>query len=332
MATKPAVNIVFGAMTIGKGSDESRVSDLQVAKELLDTFQSHGYNEVDTARFYGSGTSEEYLGNLKWQDRGIIMDTKCYPTIVLPGVKDQWSHRPEDLRANLKQSLKALQSDKIAMWYLHGPDRSTPYIDTLRAVNDLHKEGLFDRFGISNYMAWEVAQICEICDANDWIKPVVYQGIYNVLLRAVEPELFPCLRHYGMGFYAYNPLGGGFLTGQMEEHTSVEKGSRFDPESRQGKRYRQRYWNDAYFKAMELIRPAAEKHGLRIAEVALRWMTNHSKLGSEYPDAVILGASSQKHVEQNILDLEGGPLPDEVITALDRAWELVRPLTGRYWH
>jgi aflatoxin B1 aldehyde reductase len=262
------------------------------------------------------------------------MDTKCYPTIVLPveADKDQWTHRPEHLRENLKRSLKALQGEKIAMWYLHGPDRSTPYVDTLRAVDELHKEGLFDRFGISNYMAWEVAQICEICDANNWIKPVVYQGVYNVLHRAVEAELFPCLRHYGMGFYAYNPLAGGFLTGNMAKSTFVERGSRFDPESQQGKRYRARYWNDAYFKALEVIRPAAEKHGLRVADVALRWMTNHSKLGSEYPDAVIIGASSPKHVEQNILDLERGPLPDEVITSLDNAWELVRPITGKYWH
>jgi aflatoxin B1 aldehyde reductase len=63
------------------------------------------------------------------------------------------------------------------MWYLHGPDRTTPYIDTMREVNELHKQGLFDRFGLSNYMAWEVAQICEICEAHGWIKPIVYQGI-----------------------------------------------------------------------------------------------------------------------------------------------------------
>jgi aflatoxin B1 aldehyde reductase len=61
-------------------------------------------------------------------------------------------------------------------------------------------------------MAWEVAQICEICDRNGWIKPSVYQGIYNAIHRAVEPELFPCLRHYGMAFYNYNPLAGGVHT------------------------------------------------------------------------------------------------------------------------
>lgn len=218
------------------------------------------------------------------------------------------------------------------MWYLHGPDRSTPYVDTLRAVNELYNEGLFERFGISNYMAWEVAQICEICEANNWVKPVVYQGIYNALHRTVEAELFPCLRYYGMGFYAFNPLAGGFLTGNLEQSTSVEKGSRFDPDSAQGKGYRARYWNDAYFHALQIIRPAAKKHGLRIAEVALRWMTNHSMLGPGYPDAVLIGASSPKHIEQNILDLEKGPLPDDIISALNNAWDCVRPITSKYWH
>ncbi|KAH0530814.1 hypothetical protein TsFJ059_005397 [Trichoderma semiorbis] len=329
---KSAVNIVLGAMTIGNGKEQSRVTDLGEAEKLLDIFQSHGYNKIDTSRYYGSGTSEEYLGKLKWQDRCLIIDTKIYPTVVLPTDKDKWTHRPEHLRECLKQSFKALQADKIDMWYLHGPDRSTPYVDTLRAVNELHKEGLFDRFGISNYMSWEVAQICEICDANNWIRPVAYQGIYNVLHRTVEAELFPCLRRYNMGFYAYNPLAGGFLTGNMDKNASVEKGSRFDPEQAQGKGYRARYWNDAYFNAVEIIKLAADKHGLRVAEVALRWMTNHSELGSDYPDAVLIGASSATHIEQNILDLEKGPLPEDVITALDKAWELVRPITGKYWH
>lgn len=65
----------------------------------------------------------------------------------------------------MKRSLKALNAKKVNMWYLHGPDRTTPYIDTLHEVNNLYKEGCFDKFAISNYMAWEVAQICEIYDA-----------------------------------------------------------------------------------------------------------------------------------------------------------------------
>ncbi len=288
---RSVVNVVFGAMTIGNGREQSRTSDLDEAKQILDIFQSYGHNEVDTSRYYGSGTSEEYLGKLNWQERGIVMDTKDYPTVGHPNDKDQWTHRPESLRENLHRSLEALNAKKIDMWYLHAPDRTTPYIDTLRGVNELHKEGLFDRFAISNYMAWEVAQMCEICEAHGWIKPSVYQGIYNAFNRTIETELFPCLRHYGMGFYAYNPLGGGLFTGGFSKDAQVEKGSRFDPEKWQGKMYRARYFKDEYWQALDVVKPVVEKHGLTMAEVALRWMTHHSQLGKKYPDAVLIGAS-----------------------------------------
>ena len=106
------------------------------------------------------------------------------------------------------ESLKALKAEKVDMWYLHAPDRSTDYEVTMKAVNELYNEGYFKRFGLSNYMAWEVAQICEICRREGYVMPSVYQGGYNALRRAVEPELFPCLRKYGTAFYGYNPLAG----------------------------------------------------------------------------------------------------------------------------
>jgi len=73
-------------------------------------------------------------------------------------------------------SLKVLKTDKVNMWYLHGPDRTAPYEVTLKAVNDLHKEGYFRRFAISNYMAWEAAHICEICKQNGYVMPSILPG------------------------------------------------------------------------------------------------------------------------------------------------------------
>ncbi len=333
MVTQPksAVSIVFGAGTVGNSPQHfSRITSLDTAGEMLDIFQSHGHKEIDTSRFYGSGSSEEYLGQLEWQKRGLVMDTKLYPTRNF--FKDGVTLSPEHLRENLTSSLRALNAKKISIYYLHAPDRKTPIVDTLREINNLHEEGLFDKFGVSNYMAWEVAQISEICDRNGWIKPSVYQGVYNALHRTVEAELFPCLRHYGMGFYAFNPLGGGFFTGRLSRKGEVEKGSRFDPELWLGKEYRARYWNDAYFDALDIVRPVAEKHGLTLAEVALRWMTHHSLLGKEYPDAVLIGASSAKHIEQNPVDLDKDELPEDVVKALHSAWERVKPFASKYWH
>ncbi|KAF8854382.1 Aldo/keto reductase [Acephala macrosclerotiorum] len=339
---KSAVNVIFGAMTFGREvTEQARVFTQKDCEAILDIFQAHEHNGVDTARFYGEGTSEEFLGDLDWKKRGLVMDTKYYPTAGRTMSKSNapsggWTHSPEHLRQNLMDSLAALKTNKIDMWCLHGPDRTTPYEVTLKAVNDLHKEGFFDRFAISNYMSWEVAQICEICKANGYVMPSVYQGVYNALHRAVEPELFPCLRKYGMAFYNYNPLAGGYLTSRYTRETQdgeIEGGSRFDPNRWQGKMYRQRYWNDAYFDALDILRPVAKKHGLTEAECALRWMTHRSLLKREFGDGIIIGASSTKHMEENMKLLDDpNPLPEEVIEALDAGWEKVKGISGKYWH
>ncbi len=159
------------------------------------------------------------------------MDTKLYPNAgTQMSVDDQYNHTAGDVRRGLQNCLKALKADKIDMFYLHGPDRKTPFEDTLREINKLHEEGLFKRFGISNYMSWEVAEICEICIKNNWIKPTVYQGIYHALQRTIEAELFPCLHFYGISLYSFQPLAGGFLTGRYtRDQQEFEPGSRFDP-------------------------------------------------------------------------------------------------------
>lgn len=335
---KTNVNVCFGAMTFGKaGNEQARVHDLDTAGAILDVFQKHGGKEVDTARAYGGGTCETMLGELDWQKRGLTMESKYFPTAGKP-VPESWDntlrHTPEGLRENLMKSLDALKTDHLDMWYLHGPDRTTPYEVTMKAVNDFYKEGHFKRLGISNYQAWEVAQICELCKANGWKMPDVYQGVYNALHRSVEPELFPCLRHYGLSFYNYNPLAGGYLTDRYKRSDAdndIEAGARFDPNKWQGKMYRMRYWKDEYFNALDLLRPVAEKHGFTTAECALRWMTHHSQLKRENGDTIIIGASSVKHLEENMVDLEKGPLPEDVVQALDQGWEGCKGSSIKYW-
>ncbi|KAJ6465205.1 Aldo/keto reductase [Mycena vitilis] len=324
---KSALNIVMGAMTFGApGTDGARVHDLKDIEAILDVFLQHGHRELDTARVYCAGTSEEYLGKIDWQAKEILMETKLYPA---PGR----SHSPEDLRKFLMISLKALNTDKLEMWYLHGPDRTVPYEETLKAVDDLYKEGHFKRFGISNYMAWEVAEMVGICKRHGYIQPTAYQGIYNAIHRGVEPELLPALRKFGIAFYEFNPLAGGFFTDRyVSADDQPESGSRFDPERNQGKNYRKRYWKPAYFEALADIRPVVAAHGLTMAEVALRWISHHSLLRREHGDAVLIGASSLEHIEQNLVDLEKGPLPDGVVAALDAAWERVKPVASNYFH
>ncbi|KAF2178411.1 Aldo/keto reductase [Zopfia rhizophila CBS 207.26] len=328
--TKTALKVVFGAMTLGKeGAEQARVHDLKDCAAMLDVLQKHSHNEIDTARIYGGGSSEEYLGQLNLKERGIVIDTKLSPRKFGP---KPYSHKKDALKPGLLESLQALQTDKLDLWYLHAPDHNTPYAETLEAVNELYKAGYFKRFGISNYTAWEVAQICELCEHNGWKKPDVYQGVYHALHRSVEPELFPCLRRYGIAFYEFSPVAGGMLTDKYQRDTTeVEEGSRFDPKRMQGANFRRRYWNEAYFSALDVIRPVAKKLGMTTAEAAVRWASHHSLMKGECGDAVIIGASGAAQLEENLTNLEKGPLPEEMTKAFDEGWAIVKGVAGPYF-
>jgi aflatoxin B1 aldehyde reductase len=243
-----------------------------------------------------------------------------------------YDHSAADIHRSLQDSLKALQTNTVDLYYLHAPDRETPFAETLEAINEEYKQGHFKRFGISNFKASEVEEVCKICEEKGYVKPSVYQGLYNAIARAAETELLPVLRKHKIAYYTYNPLGGGFFTGaytaalkkEGEDNKGLEKGSRFDANTHQGKMYRKRYFHDCYFKAMDEIRPVAEKHNLTLGEVALRWNMHHSALRTEYNDHVIFSASSISHIEENLQDFEKGPLPDDVVAVLDKAWNLVK--------
>ncbi|KAJ7878697.1 NADP-dependent oxidoreductase domain-containing protein [Mycena leptocephala] len=319
MSTKPISNIgvVFGAMLIGTpGRMEGlRVTTPEATAELLDVFQKHGHSEVDTARMYVGGTSEEMLGSVGWQERGIKMDTKLFPS---KGKNMGWLTR---------------ETEKVHIFYLHAPDRIVPYEDTLREINKIHTEGLFERFGLSNYPAWEVAQICEICKRNRWVMPTVYQGVYNAHQRIVEAELIPCLRAYKISFYVYSPLAGGFLTSRYtRDKTVFDAGDRFDPAMPFSRMPRARNWNEPSFKALDALRSAIAPHGITESEAALRWLAHHSVLKQEFGDAVIIGASSKKRLEDNLEALDKGPLPVDVVAVLDAGWEETRTLPLTYAH
>lgn len=129
----------------------------------------------------------------------------------------------------------------------------------------------------------------------------------------------------------FNPLSGGFLTGRYKDVNQEGTEGRFDPNTQQGKMYRARYWTPEYFEAVKIVQAAADKAGLTMAETALRWVSHHSLMKRENGDSVIIGASSVKHLGQNLDDLEKGPLPEEVVKSLDEAWGVVKKDINKYW-
>uniref|UniRef100_G3U9J7 Aldo-keto reductase family 7 like/pseudo n=1 Tax=Loxodonta africana TaxID=9785 RepID=G3U9J7_LOXAF len=312
---------VLGAMEMG------RRMDAPASAEAVRAFLERGHTEVDTAFAYGDGQSESILGGL-----GLRLGASgCKDKVKIATKANPFfgkSLKPDSLRSQLETSLKRLQCTQVDLFYLHLPDHSTPVEETLRACHQLHQEGKFVELGLSNYAAWEVAEICTLCKAHGWILPTVYQGMYNATTRQVETELFPCLRHFGLRFYAYNPLAGGLLTGKYKYEDKDEKqpvGRFFG--NNWAEIYRDRFWKENHFKAIALVEKALQAaYGLSapsMTSAALRWMYHHSQLQGARGDAVILGMSSLEQLQQNLAATVEGPLEPAVVDAFDQAWHLV---------
>lgn len=171
------------------------------------------------------------------------------------------------------------------------------------------------------------------CKYNNWVRPTIYQGMYNVLTRTLEQELIPTCRRYGLELVIYNPLAGGIFSGKYRKNETPSEG-RFSDVGRSGEIYRKRYFRDSTFEALEIVEPVVAKYGLTMVETALRWCVHHSAWGKEggSNDGIIVGVSSIEQLEQNIRACQMGTLPEEVVDALDRAWRVSKVETPNYWH
>ncbi|OAA63021.1 Aldo/keto reductase [Cordyceps fumosorosea ARSEF 2679] len=328
--TRIKPRVILGLMTFGPSKEAgARITDEATLGRALDTLRERGYDEIDTARIYVDGQQEAFTRAAGWKDRGFTLATKVeYPQT--PG-----ANNAKAVVESVEKSLKELGTDCVDILYLHCPDRGTPFAETLEAINELHRAGKFVRLGLSNFAAHEVAEVVLTCKYNGWVRPTVYQAMYNCITRHVERELFVACRRYGLDIVVYNPLAGGLFSGKVRSRDAVPESGRFSDEAGAlGGRYRARYFKDGVFRALQLAEAAADAHGLTLIETALRWTVHHSALrvvgGGN--DGVIVGVSSVEQLESNLADLEKGPLPEEVVRALDEAWEAAQQDAAPYWH
>jgi len=324
MSSSSSVKVVLGAMDFGRFATEE--NSLVMVNKFLDA----GFNEVDTARVYVDGESENIIGRFPSEVKSrIILHTKANPLISAGGGKGL---SRQNIVNQCQESLAALKlkpstsSPPIDIYYLHQADSKTSILDTLKAMNELHSQGNFKRLGLSNFTAWQVMEVYQVCKQNNFVLPTVYQGMYNSLTRAVEPELFPCLRQLSIAFYAYNPVAGGLLTGKYSFSDKPTEDGRF-ANNKSADMYLDRYWKKSLFEAIDHIKAELSRaYGgqVTLTEASLRWMSHHSQLKGERGDAVILGASKIAHVEQNLKGMVAGPLDDAVVKAFDTAWQQCR--------
>ena len=314
------MQLVLGTMTFGGQVERDG------AARLVTRFRERGHRLLDTAYVYNEGATESLLGALREEDgatRALPLAGKANPSVA-------GGLTPDSIERQLTTSLERLGAESLELFYLHMPDLGTPIETTLAAVAEQHAAGRFRRFGLSNYAAWQVAEIAGLCAANGWPRPVVYQGMYNALTRDVERELFPCLARFGIDFHVYNPLAGGLLSGKYRSVDELPGDGRFAG----NESYQARYWKREYFDVIARFADLARARDIEPAGAALRWLVHHSALSAgDGGDghAIILGATSEAHLVANLDACEQGPLPPALVTALDEGWETVRPACIKYF-
>jgi len=307
---------ILGTMTFGDQVEPEQ------AQLLIEQFIAAGNRELDTAHTYCEGRTETMLGRLlpAFVDNDLYLASKVNP----------WNDdglQPQQVKEQFAESLQRLGRDSIDLLYLHSPDLDTPVAHTLEACFELFEQGKFKHFGLSNYAAWQVAEVVETCRHNGWMQPTVYQGMYNALTRDVERELFPCLRNYGISFYAYNPLAGGMLTGKHLSQDNIPDSGRFVAE----RGYQERYWREDYFSVLRELQDVCRKLEVKPVEIAMSWLANHSMLDASRGDGIILGASKLDHLAQNMAACDHAPLDQSILDILDRGWEIIKPNCFRYF-
>lgn len=315
--------VIIGTMEMGRRADQ------KTSAEMCNYFVQEGFTETDTALMYAGGQTEKIIGQFgKGLTSKLTISTK-----VNPWQKGGMSKEHVLRQAN--KSLASLKASCVDILYLHAPDHNTPIEDTLEGVQQLYNEKKFQRFGLSNYAAWQVVDIYHICKTKGYVIPTVYQGMYNVMTRGVEAELFPALRRLNMSFYAYNPLAGGILTNKykFEEADQLTEG-RFAGGG-WAVAYRERFWNTTNFEAIASINDALTtvygEGKVPLAAASIRWLMHHSSMTDSYGDGLILGASGMTHLVSNTAAAKEGPLEQAVVDAMEKVWEKTKAVAVHYF-
>ncbi|KIM97230.1 hypothetical protein OIDMADRAFT_130744 [Oidiodendron maius Zn] len=313
----PRPKLIFGTASLG-----DKFATVKDVNDLLKVLKSHGITTLDTAGLYPStnmGASERLLGECGAAGDGFAIDTKIFVT----SVEASGTLKPEAIEKSISTSIERLQlkqSQKINVLHCHAVDKSTPLEEQARALNEQYKAGRFEQLGVCNYPPDVLIKLIEICERENYIKPTVYQGFYNLVKREAEP-LFDILHKHGIVFNAHSPLAGGFLTGRFT--AGDIEGTRFDESSHAAptlkKLFDKKELHDAIFKLTETLQPL----NISKTEATLRWICYHSKLGSQ--DGVILGASKLDQIVMNVESIGKGPLPENVVSIMDGLWKTLAP-------
>lgn len=275
----------------GMGDSEAQ------AAELLDRAWAAGINLLDTADAYGGGRSEQFLGNwLKSKGPAVrdqlILSSKVYNPVG-PGPNQRGLSRVHILR-QIDASLTRLATDRLDLYLIHEVDPETPLEETLRALDDAVRAGKILYIGASNIEAWRMAVARGQSDLHRLARFEWVQNAYNLLDRSAEREMLPLCANQHIGFTAFSPLAGGWLTGKYRS-TQYPDGSRMTlrPEPYQ------HLATDRVFHGLDALADAARARGVSMDALALAWVLHHPQV-----NAAIVGPRTPAHLDSALAAMD----------------------------
>jgi aryl-alcohol dehydrogenase-like predicted oxidoreductase len=272
------------------------VSEVDTHRVLSAALES-GINFVDTADVYSrwvegnpGGVSETYIGNwmkaAKISRDKIVLATKVRGEMGA-GPNDQGLSRVHIMQA-VEASLKRLQTDYVDLYQSHWTDDDTPIEETLRAFDDLVRQGKVRYIGVSNYKAWELMQALWTADKYNLARYDCLQPHYNMMWRnEFEAELRDVCKTYGLGVIPYSPLAGGFLTGKYRKDKSLPVSKRAES--------RKRDMTEKNFALLDKMDEIAAAHNSTVSQIALAWL-----LADPVITSPIIGATSVEQLNENL--------------------------------
>jgi aryl-alcohol dehydrogenase-like predicted oxidoreductase len=305
--------LCMGTMQFGWSVNEADT------RSILSRSYEAGINFIDTADIYSrwadgnpGGVAEEYTG--RWlKQAGVPRDRLVIATKVRGRLGDgpnaEGLSRVHVMQA-VEASLRRLQTDYIDLYQTHWPDQSTPVEETLRAMDDLVRQGKVRYIGASNHKAWELMLALCVADKHNLVRYDSLQPHYSLVRREeFERELLAVCETFELGVLAYSPLEGGFLTGKYRQNMPL-------PNSRRAES-RQKYITEKNFILLERLDGISVAHQATIAQISLAWLLARPSVTS-----AIIGATTLEQLDENLgaLNLT---LTDEEKNILDEltTWE-----------
>lgn len=279
--------LCMGTMTFGDIADETE------SAKMFHRCREAGINFFDCANVYAGGRSEEILGGLIAGCRDEIILTSKVAMRAGEDINQAGASR-RHIQISVEQSLKRLKTDRIDVYFLHHYDADTPIEESMRALDDLVRQGKILYPALSNWSAWQTMKAQGIAKSGRLARIECLQPMYNLVKRQAEVEILPMAASEQIGVIPYSPLGGGLLTGKYAPKIRPDSGRLVENEM-----YIKRYRLTDYYRTAADFTAHAQQRGIHPAALAVAWVMAHPAV-----TAPIIGARSLEQLKASLASLD----------------------------